>query len=48
MKNKVLNVAAVIISLGIFLYFFLYKNGLHQLISVLKVINVIGYWWQLV
>ena len=40
MKNKILNVAAIIISVAIFLYFFLYKNGLHQLISVLKVINV--------
>ena len=40
MKNKIFNVAAFIISLTIFLYFFLYKNGLHQLLSVLKVINV--------
>jgi len=40
MKNKILNVAAILISVAIFLYFFLYKNGLYQLISVLKVINV--------
>ena len=40
MKNKILNAAAVIIPLVIFLYFFLYQNGLIQLISVLKVINV--------
>jgi uncharacterized protein (TIRG00374 family) len=42
MKNKVINAAAVIIPLVIFIYFFLYQNGLTQLISVLKVINV--YW----
>ncbi|MBW9172391.1 lysylphosphatidylglycerol synthase transmembrane domain-containing protein [Clostridium estertheticum] len=40
MKNKILNIAAIIISLAIFIYFFLYKNGLHQLVSVLKVINI--------
>jgi len=40
MKNKILNIVAFIISLAIFLYFFLYENGLHQLISVLKVINI--------
>jgi len=40
MKNKILNIAAIVISLAIFLYFFLYKNGLHQLVSVLKVINL--------
>jgi len=40
MKNKILNVVAIIISLAIFIYFFLYKNGLYQLVSVLKVINV--------
>lgn len=42
MKNKIVNVAAIIISVAIFLYFFIYEKGLHQLISVLKVINV--YW----
>ena len=47
MKNKILNIAAIIISLVIFSYFFLYKNGLHQLVSVLKVINAFGYWRQL-
>lgn len=40
MKNKILNISIVIISLGIFLYFLIYQNGLGQLISVLKVINV--------
>ncbi|MBU3183185.1 lysylphosphatidylglycerol synthase transmembrane domain-containing protein [Clostridium psychrophilum] len=40
MKNKILNIAGVIISIAIFVYFFLYKNGLHQLVSVLKVINI--------
>ena len=41
MKNKALNIVAVIIPLVMFIYFFLYKNGLNQLISVLKVINVL-------
>ena len=39
MKNKILNIAVIIISLVIFLYFLLYKNGLGQLISVFKIIN---------
>ena len=42
MKNKILNIVAIIISLAIFVYFFIYKNGLHQLVIVLKVINI---WW---
>jgi glycosyltransferase 2 family protein len=40
MKNKIFNIAVVILSLVIFLYFFFYQNGLNQLISVLKVINI--------
>ena len=39
MKNKILNIAVIIISLVIFLYFLLYKHGLSQLISVFKIIN---------
>jgi len=41
MKSKILNISAIIIPLVIFLYFFLYENGLYQLISVMKVINVL-------
>ena len=42
MKNKVFNISVVILSSVMLLYFFLYKNGLTQLISVLKIINT---WW---
>ena len=40
MKNKIYNIAVLIISSVIFLYFFLYQNGFNQLISVLKEVNV--------
>ena len=42
MKNKIFNIAVVIISLIIFLYFFIYENGLNQLAGVFKVLNI---WW---
>lgn len=42
MKNKILNTAVVILSSIIFLYFFLYLNGLNQLVKILKEIN--GLW----
>ena len=43
MKNKILNIAVVIMSSVIFLYFFVYLNGLNQLIKIIKEINVLWF-----
>ena len=40
MKNKILNIVVLILSSIIFLYFFLYENGLNQLIGIMKTVNV--------
>ncbi|MBW9158558.1 lysylphosphatidylglycerol synthase transmembrane domain-containing protein [Clostridium tagluense] len=45
MKKKIFNIAVFIVSSAMLLYFFLYKNGLTQLISVIKIINTM---WLLV
>ena len=45
MKNKIFNIAVVITSLVMLLYFFIYKDGFSQLISVIKIINT---WWLVV
>ena len=45
MKNKIFNIAVVILSSVMLTYFFLYKNGFNQLVSVIKIINI---WWLLV
>jgi len=39
MKNKIFNIAVAILSSVMLLYFFLYKNGLTQLLSVIKIID---------
>ncbi|HEY8891333.1 MAG TPA: lysylphosphatidylglycerol synthase transmembrane domain-containing protein [Clostridium sp.] len=39
MKNKIFNIAVFIVSTVMLLYFFLYKNGLNQLISVIRIID---------
>jgi glycosyltransferase 2 family protein len=39
MKNKILNLIVVILSSCIFLFFFIYSNGLHSLMRILKELN---------